>query len=62
MTPSTADRTVTRTCAGCGQPIKLTNTNSLYKTDGTPWAVYHSNCYQKMKEKEKQWLNSSMTQ
>ena len=46
MTPSTADRTVTRTCAGCGQPIQLTETSSLYQTDGTPWPVYHADCYQ----------------
>ena len=52
MTPSTADRTVTRTCAGCGQPIKLTNTNSLYQTDGTPWPVYHSDCYQNKNTQE----------
>ena len=50
MTSSTSNRTVTRTCAGCGQPIQLTETSSLYQTDGTPWAVYHSDCYQKKKQ------------
>ncbi|EJZ85344.1 hypothetical protein HMPREF9240_01831 [Winkia neuii BV029A5] len=52
MTPSTADRTVTRTCAGCGQPIQLTETSSLYQTDGTPWPVYHADCYQNKNNQE----------
>ena len=36
-------------CARCGQVLKLTKTNSLNRADGTPYAVYCSDCYEYLK-------------
>ncbi|MDO4613989.1 MAG: hypothetical protein Q4B10_08045, partial [Actinomycetaceae bacterium] len=37
---------ITRPCAGCGAPIRLTDTPSLYRDDGSMWPIYHRDCYQ----------------
>lgn len=36
-------------CGHCGKEVLLVNTSSLYKADGTPYTVYHGDCYHKMK-------------
>ena len=36
---------ITRPCAGCGAPIRLTDTPSLYRDDGSMWPIYHRDCY-----------------
>lgn len=38
-------------CGGCGAPILLTNTGSIWKSDQTAYRIYHSDCF-KNKEKE----------
>lgn len=32
-------------CAYCGQPIYLTDTASVWRSDGKPHRVYHADCY-----------------
>jgi len=36
-------------CAHCGQVLKLTQTSSLNRADGTPYAVYCAHCYEYLK-------------
>lgn len=36
-------------CARCGQVLKLTQTSSLNRADGTPYAVYCAHCYEYLK-------------
>lgn len=36
-------------CARCGKVLELTQTSSLYQSDGTPYAVYCADCYTYMK-------------
>ena len=36
-------------CARCGRVLKLTQTSSLNRADGTPYAVYCADCYEYLK-------------
>lgn len=36
---------ITLPCAHCGRLIRLTDTTSVWRSDGAPYGVYHSDCY-----------------
>lgn len=40
-------------CGNCDLPVLVTVTDSLTKSDGTPWRVFHGACYKPMKETNK---------
>lgn len=37
--------TITINCARCGKKISVTDTDSLYKPDGTMYGIYCKNCF-----------------
>lgn len=38
---------ITRECLRCGREVRLTETSSLWKADGTEWGVICGVCWQK---------------
>ena len=32
-------------CGNCDRPVLVTVTDSLTKSDGTPWRIFHGACY-----------------
>lgn len=36
-------------CTRCGKVLRLTQTSSLYQSDGTPYPVFCATCYEYLK-------------